>query len=41
MAILRFMINFTFMDLILNRIDLIGKEHLKVVTFNSELGVKK
>ena len=37
----RYMLNFTYIAFSLNRISLIGKDHGKLVTFMSELGVKK
>ena len=40
-TMLRFMCNFTYVAFALNRISLIGREHGKIVTFMSELGVKK
>ena len=40
-TMLRFMLNFTYVAFALNRISLIGREHGKIVTFMSELGVKK
>ena len=40
-TMLRFMLNFTYVAFALNRISLIGKDHGKLVTFMSELGVKK
>ena len=40
-TMLRFMLNFTYIAFALNRISLIGREHGKIVTFMSELGVKK
>ena len=40
-TMLRFMCNFTYIGFALNRISLIGKDHGKIITFMSELGVKK
>lgn len=40
-TILRYMLNFTYFAFALNRISLIGKDHGKLVTFISELGIKK
>ena len=40
-TVLRFMCSFTYVAFALNRISLIGKDHGKLVTFFSELGVHK
>ena len=40
-TMLRFMCNFTYVAFALNRISLIGREHGKLVTFMSDLGMKK
>ena len=40
-TVFRFMCNFTYIAFALNRISLIGKDHGKVVTFMSEVGIKK
>ena len=40
-TLFRFMCNFTYVAFALNRISLIGKDHGKVVTFFSKLGIKK
>ena len=40
-TLFRFMCNFTYIAFALNRIGLIGKDHGKVVTFISEVGIKK
>ena len=40
-TMLRFMLNFTYVAFALNRINLIGREHGKLVTFMYEIGVKK
>lgn len=40
-TVFRFMCNFTYVAFALNRISLIGKDHGKVVTFMSDLGIKK
>ena len=40
-TMLRFMCNFTYVAFALNRIGLIGREHGRIVTFMSDLGMKK
>ena len=40
-TVFRFMCNFTYIAFALNRISLIGKDHGKIVTFMSEVGIKK
>ena len=40
-TLLRFMLSFTYFAFALNRIGLIGKDHGKLVTFISEVGIKK
>ena len=40
-TLFRFMCNFTYVAFALNRISLIGKDHGKLVTFFSEIGIKK
>jgi hypothetical protein len=40
-TLFRFMCNFTYVAFALNRINLIGKDHGKIVTFFSEVGIKK
>ena len=40
-TVFKFMCNFTYVAFALNRISLIGKDHGKIVTFFSELGIKK
>ena len=40
-TLFRFMCNFTYIAFALNRISLIGKDHGKLVTFMSEVGIKK
>ena len=40
-TLFRFMCNFTYVAFALNRISLIGKDHGKLVTFMSKIGVKK
>ena len=40
-TVFRFMCNFTYIAFSLNRISLLGKDHGKIVTFMSEVGIKK